>query len=321
MATSQDFVNWVCLPDRIDYRFLKYVLLAEHDSLLAFASGTTHQTIYYPEVKAFHVCLPPRDVQQKIADVLTALDDLIDSNRRRIELLEQMAQAIYREWFVRFRYPGHEEVRLVDSPIGPIPEGWGVRAFSEVGVFTNGFAFKPSHWGDFGRPIIKIKELKQGVKDDTPRCNEEEIDPKFWIEAGDLLFSWSADLGAYRWPHEPGLLNQHLFKVDPVEGMSVEFLFHALQSAIPQFWDRAQGTTMRHIKRSALSEVTTTVPCQLLVDRFTQDSAPMHRTAITLRAQSYDLAAMRDLLLPRLVTGRIDVSRLDLDAVLEGAPA
>jgi type I restriction enzyme S subunit len=126
MATSQDFVNWVC-SEELDHRFLKYVLLAEHETFLRFASGTTHQTIYYPEVKAFHVCRPPIGLQRRIADVLSAIDDLIENNRRRIELLEQMAQAIYREWFVHFRYPGHEDAALVDSSLGPIPEGWHVK--------------------------------------------------------------------------------------------------------------------------------------------------------------------------------------------------
>jgi type I restriction enzyme S subunit len=84
MATSQDFVNWVC-SEAIDYRFLKYVLLAEREAFLRFASGTTHQTIYFPEVKAFHVCLPPIDEQRAVAHILGTLDDKIELNRRRRE--------------------------------------------------------------------------------------------------------------------------------------------------------------------------------------------------------------------------------------------
>jgi len=101
MATSQDFVNWVC-SDAIDNRFLKYVLVSEHDSMLRFASGTTHQTIYYPEAKAFHVCLPPLPEQRAIANILGALDDNIELNRRMNETLESMARAIFKSWFVDF---------------------------------------------------------------------------------------------------------------------------------------------------------------------------------------------------------------------------
>ncbi len=139
MATSQDFVNWVCL-ERIDHRFLKYVLLAERSAFQRFASGTTHQTIYFPEVKAFHVCLPPLPEQRSIANILGALDDKIEIYGRMNETLEAMARALFKSWFVDFdpvranakgsdldsrisasnRFPS----RLVDSELG---EGDGTK--------------------------------------------------------------------------------------------------------------------------------------------------------------------------------------------------
>lgn len=150
MATSQDFVNWVCSPD-IDYRFLKYVLLAEHETYLSFASGTTHQTIYYPEVKAFHVCLPPVEVQRRIADVLQSFDDLIENNRRRVKVLQEMARAVYREWFVHFRFPGHEDATFADSDLGPIPEGWRASTCgAELDFVGGGTPSKkePTYWDE-----------------------------------------------------------------------------------------------------------------------------------------------------------------------------
>jgi len=265
--------------------------------------------------------MPDRCAQERIAEVLGALDDLIENNRRRVEVLEEMARAIYREWFVKFRYPGHEHVPLVDSPLGPIPDGWQSLPFSALANFVNGFAFKPAHWGTLGRPIIKIKELKNGVMSDTPRCVASEIDPKYWVEPGDLLFSWSADLGIYRWFGEPGLLNQHLFVVTAKGDLSAAFLQHALNEAMPQFWDRAQGTTMRHIKRSALTEVSTLVPSTTLVEAFTNVAEPLVQETLSLFRSTRTLVALRDLLLPKLVTGQIDVSHLDLDALTEAAIA
>ncbi len=100
MATSQDFVNWVCDPERIEYNYLKYVLVLEKRSFLRFASGTTHQTIYFPEVKAFHVSLPPLSEQKAIAHILGSLDDKIQLNRRMNATLEAMAQALFKSWFV-----------------------------------------------------------------------------------------------------------------------------------------------------------------------------------------------------------------------------
>ncbi len=101
MATSQDFVNWTCGPE-LDYRYLKYALIAEGAALLRFADGSVHQTIYFPEVKALHIALPDRREQAAIADVLSALDEKIELNRRMIETLEAMAQAIFKDWFVEF---------------------------------------------------------------------------------------------------------------------------------------------------------------------------------------------------------------------------
>lgn len=148
MATSQDFVNWVCGPE-INPHFLKYVLLLENEALWRFARGTTHQTIYYPEAKAFHVCLPPLPEQKAIARILGTLDDKIELNRRMNATLEAMARALFQSWFVDFdpvhanaagRPPGRMNEKTAslfpaafqDSALGEIPAGWTARPLSEV---------------------------------------------------------------------------------------------------------------------------------------------------------------------------------------------
>lgn len=311
------------VPISVHSDYLRYFFRSRLaiDYLEGQAVGATMPNLNAGIVTRMPVPILPLELQVMAAEVLRSLEDLIENNRRRVEVLEEMARAIYREWFVHFRYPGHEDVPLADSPLGPIPDGWDIQPFSALASFVNGFAFKPAHWGDSGRPIVKIKQLKQGVTPDTPRCDPDSIATKYWIEPGDLLFSWSADLGVYRWSDEPGLLNQHLFVVTPDGRVSVAFLHHALDGAMPQFWDRAQGTTMRHIKRSALSEVTTGLPPNELIRRFTEVVDPIDREASVLGQGTRNLARLRDLLLPKLVTGQIDVSHLDLDALTEAATA
>jgi type I restriction enzyme S subunit len=238
---------------------------------------------------------------------------LIENNLRRIEILEEMAQVVYREWFVNFRFPGYEDVALVESDSGLIPAGWELRPFAELADFVNGYAFKPAHLGVEGLPIVKIKELKSGVTSDTPRNRGDDIPEKFHIGQGELLFSWSADFVVQLWPYGPALLNQHLFRVIPVPGVSTDFLVHALRQRLPDFRARAQGTTMRHIKRSALTEVQTVLPPGPLRDAFSSLVRPMHELSRNLVMQSANLRATRDLLLPRLVSGEINVSNLDID--------
>ncbi|OIQ87228.1 EcoKI restriction-modification system protein HsdS [mine drainage metagenome] len=148
MATSQDFVNWVCGPE-LDYRYLKYVLLAERRAFLRFASGTTHQTIYYPEVKAFHIAMPALGRQRQVADVLGSLDDRIDLLRQTNATLEAIAQALFKSWFVDFdpvrakregRAPQGMDAATAalfpdgfeESELGAIPRGWRVGTLGDV---------------------------------------------------------------------------------------------------------------------------------------------------------------------------------------------
>ena len=293
-------------------RFIAYLL--ESLDLGMLVSSAAVPGINRNHLHPLRVRVPDKPRQLSIAAALGALDDLIENNRRRIGILEEMARLLYREWFAHFRYPGHEDVELVDSALGPTPEGWDVRSFADLAEFVNGFAFKPHQWLDEGHPIVKIKELKSGVTADTPRYHGAEIDKKYFIDNGSVLFSWSADLKAYVWAHGPALLNQHLFDVRPHE-ISHLFVFHALNGRMDEFQARAQGTTMKHIKRSALREVRLALPPVELRDEFESMARPMLDLQLNLSAHTQALREARDLLLPRLVSGELDVSELDLDLV------
>lgn len=306
-------------PNVVYPRFLRYWL--EGPEFLAQCAAVKSSTdmadyVNLRDQRRLRITLPTPLEQHVIGDILGGVDDLIENNRRRIELLEQMAQAIYREWFMHFRYPGHEDDTLVDSLLGPIPGEWEVRGFSDIASYTNGFAFKPTHWHRAGLPIIKIKELKNGIAMTTPRYNGDDVAPRYRIGKGDLLFSWSADLDAYLWPGEPALLNQHLFKVAPLDGVAKSWLYFALRERMDEFRSRSQGTTMKHIKRAALAEVSTVVPSPAAMTAFAQQVEALLDEILELSAAAATLESLRDLLLPKLVTGAIDVSRLDLDALL-----
>ncbi|MFN4881542.1 MAG: restriction endonuclease subunit S [Bacteroidota bacterium] len=139
----------------------------------------------------------PLPTQRKIASILTAYDDLIENNLKRIKLLEEKA-------FLRYKQIVREEKFLQ-------------KAFNEVADYLNGYPFKPDDWKDEGLPIIKIKELKAGVQNDTPRNDGENIPIKYLIENKDILFAWSASIGAYLWCSGKSILNQHIFNVKPFD--------------------------------------------------------------------------------------------------------
>jgi len=323
MATSQDFVNWVC-SDAIDYRFLKYVLLAEQAAFMRFASGTTHQTIYFPEVKAFHVCLPPLPEQRSIANILGTLDDKIELNRRMSETLEAMARALYKSWFMDFdpvrakaegRDPGLPKAvadlfpaRLVDSQLGEIPEGWEVRNLDELARFLNGLALQKYPPSD-GRslPVIKIAQLRAGNTDGADLASADLL-ADYIVEDGDVLFSWSGSLECVLWAGGRGALNQHLFKVTSAR-YPKWFCYLGVHHHLNDFRHIAAGkaTTMGHIQRHHLSDAKLVVPPKQLLRAMDAVMGPLIESTWRRQVQSRTLAAVRDVLLPKLISGELRV--------------
>jgi type I restriction enzyme S subunit len=292
-----------------DQHFIYYLFNSKpvRQQIRGSASGTKIRHTSPSRVAEVKVSVPPLPIQKRIASILSAYDELIENSQRRIKILESMARALYREWFVHFRFPGHENHPRVASPLGEIPEGWEVKPFSTIASYINGYPFKPAQLGNEGKPIIKIKELKAGIVTDTPRNTGDGIPEKYFIHDGCILFSWSADLDTYLWMSGEGLLNQHLFNVVPIEGISRTFCFHALKESMPRFRALSLGATMHHIKRSALDQVFTLLPTEPLRMHFDSLIEPMHQQLITLTKHVANLHRTRDLLLPRLLSGQIDV--------------
>ena len=296
----------------LEHRFLYYSfrnigLLRGFDQ---YFTGATIKHLPGEQLAKVEVHIPPLPIQRRIAGILSTYDDLIENSQRRIKILEEMARRLYREWFVHFRFPGHECCRLVESPLGEIPEGWEVKPFSAIASYVNGYPFKPAELGPAGKPIIKIKELKAGIVADTPRNTGDEIPGKYHIHDGDVLFLWSADLDAYLWMGGDGLLNQHLFTVLPSDAFSLAFCFHSLKESMPRFRALSLGATMHHIKRSALDQVFTVVAPAPMRNRFDVLVKPIHQQLVTISKQIQNLRQSRDLLLPRLLSGLIDIEAL-----------
>ena len=294
--------------ERINPWYLMYVLNSDwgRATIAGGVVGAAQHHFNIGVARIFPIQLPPLPVQQRIAGILSAYGELMENSQRRIRLLEAMARALYREWFVHFRFPGHENHPRVPSPLGDIPQGWEVKPFSAIASYVNGYAFKPTQLGKEGKPIIKIKELKAGIVADTPRNPGDEIAEKYNIHDGDVLFSWSADLDTYLWMGGEGLLNQHLFNVVPFDSISRAFCFHALKGSMPRFRALSLGATMHHIKRSALDQVFTLLPPAALRKRFESLVEPMHQQLITLTKHVENLRRTRDLLLPRLLSGQVE---------------
>jgi type I restriction enzyme S subunit len=167
--------------------------------------------------------LPPLEIQTQIASILSAYDDLIENNTRRIKILEAMAQMLYQEWFVHFRFPGHQKVKMVESEWGPIPEGWRVGTLSDVARITSGFAFSSKDWVDSGIPVIKIANIKDDGDVDVENVDKvvpELLTPRmrsYELSNGDILIAMTGatagKVGRVR-SRDKLLLNQRVAKMD-----------------------------------------------------------------------------------------------------------
>ncbi|MDL1942390.1 restriction endonuclease subunit S [Chloroflexi bacterium CFX2] len=293
----------------LDNTYLKYLMMSEfvQNQLLARATGTTVSGIKQTELRKINLLVPPFTTQRRIADILSALDEKIELNRQTNATLEAIAQSIFREWFVEFNFPNTTDER-VESELGMIPKGWKVLPLDEIADFLNGLAlqkFPAENEKDY-LPVIKIRELKNGVSNSSDKASRN-IQSKYIINDGDLIFSWSGTLEVRFWVGGEGALNQHLFKVTSKEYPLWLCYFWILEH-LANFRGIAEDktTTMGHIQRHHLSEALCSIPDNLTeLDKVMK---PLVDKIINLEQQSATLASLRDALLPKLMNGEIEVS-------------
>ncbi|HJQ94277.1 MAG TPA: restriction endonuclease subunit S, partial [Acidimicrobiia bacterium] len=292
------------------YYFLKTLGLERFDV------GAANPTLNRNHLHLLPISAPSVATQHKIAVVLAAYDELIKSNLRRIEILEEMAQAVYREWFVNFRIPGYEDVALVDSPLGPIPRGWelgtleaiveNVRASTKAGPHLDELPYVPIDC--IRARSFTLRESKRGA---------EAKSSLILFKESDILF------GAMR-PYF------HKVAIAPGEGVtrttcfvlrprmrtwrSFALLTMFRDETIAYATNHSRGTTIPYASwDGSLAAMTICTPTDGLLERFDTEVTPMLELARNLARQNANLQATRDLLLPRLVSGEIDVLGLDID--------
>ncbi len=266
-------------------------------------SGTSgRQRVETDVFKNIEVELPPLPEQDRIAKILGDLDAKIELNQQMNKTLEAMAQALFKEWFVDFRFPGHEKVKFVDE----LPEGWTILPLDEIADFLNGLALqKFPAVGTESLPVIKIRELNQGITDSTDKASRD-IPPQYIVNDGDVLFSWSGSLQVCLWCHGKGALNQHLFKVTSSK-YPKWFYYYWTRRHLLEFQQIAEGkaTTMGHIQRRHLSAAMTAVPLKKVLEEMGGIMAPLLDQLILNGVQMKRLSNLRDSLLPRLMAGEM----------------
>ena len=249
-----------------------------------------------------------KDDQRRIASILSSLDRKIELNNKINADLEEMAQAIFKNWFVDFE--PFKDGKFVDSELGMIPEGWKVGRLTEIASYMNGLAMQkfPPENNEDSLPVLKIKELGQGFcGTDSDRCSCN-IKDECKVHNGDVIFSWSGTLLVDVWCGGDCGLNQHLFKVTSKEYPKWFYYYwtkHHLQEFIHIAKDKA--VTMGHIKRGHLEEAMVAIPDNDSMEKAHELFEPILSKMISLRLESSRLSLLRDTLLPRLMSGELEV--------------
>lgn len=297
-------------PNKVNPRILKYYTHSKpyFDWVNSFDTGATRGNINAKTYGDMEIELPSRKVQDKIVSILSSLDRKIELNNKINADLEEMAQAIFKNWFVDFE--PFKDGKFVDSELGMIPEGWKVGRLTEIASYMNGLAMQkyPPGNNEDSLPVLKIKELGQGFcGTDSDRCSCN-IKDECKIHNGDVIFSWSGTLLVDVWCGGDCGLNQHLFKVtsnDYPKWFYYYWTKHHLQEFIHIAKDKA--VTMGHIKRGHLEEALVAIPDNDSMGKAHELFEPILSKMISLRLESSRLSLLRDTLLPRLMSGELEV--------------
>ena len=302
--------------EKVNPRILKYYTHSKpyYDWIRSFDTGGTRGNINAKTFASLPIILPPRKLQDRIASILSSLDDKIELNRRINENLEAQAQALFKSWFVDFE--PFSDGEFVESELGMIPKGWRVGSLSDIAEYINGLAmqnFRPEE-GESGLPVLKIKELGQGGFDgNSELCSPSLIGKKYIINDGDIIFSWSGTLMVKIWCGGKCGLNQHLFIVVPKETpkwFSYQWTKYHLDNFIRIAKDKA--VTMGHIKRGELDKAKVSIPNEENMGKINSLMEPIFNKIISTELESRRLATLRDTLLPRLMSGEIKVGDVTL---------
>ena len=287
-----------------------YYSLTQTIHTKALQAIAEQSTSAYPSIKSSDIGnriipLPPLDVQKKIAGVFGALDDKIELNNKINDNLEQQAQALFKSWFVDFEPFG-----------GTMPDDWKVGNLLDIADYLNGLAmqkFRPAE-NEKGLPVLKIKELRQGFCDSNSELCSLNVKNEYIVNDGDVIFSWSGSLLVDFWCGGKCGLNQHLFKVTS-KNFDKWFYFLWTKHYLEHFAFIAadKATTMGHIKREELEKAKVIIPSSECYQKMKQIMTPIYNLLISNRVENTRLSALRDALLPKLMSGEIDVSKIDIN--------
>ncbi len=317
---STEFFVYRALPGISNPGYIYYLSksdLIRQPAIKSMSGASGRQRADLESIINIAVPYHPLPAQNKIATILSAYDDLIENNLRRIKILEEMAQNLYREWFVNFRFPGHEKARFVDSPLGKIPEGWEIEYLKDISIIIMGQSPKSEFYNSVGAGL----PFHQGVANFGRRfpltkyyCTIE----KRIANKGDILFSVRAPVGRINIADRNIIIGRGLSAIRHNSGWQW-FLYHLLRYTFHEEDTIGGGTIFKSVTKSDMENIKILDPQKNMIEKFEALVLPMEEQIEVLEKKNINLRQTRDLLLPKLMPKRRSGKKANLNRWPEGA--
>lgn len=313
MCTNQGFKS-VIPNEETDSEFLYYLLKYNKDNIASQGSGTTFAEVSGKTMKEIEVMVPKEtDDQRRIASILSSLDRKIELNNKINADLEEMAQAIFKNWFVDFE--PFKDGKFVDSELGMIPEGWKVGNIGDIVEFQNGFAFSSNDFSEYGEyKIITIKSVQDGclLSEGSSKISEYPTKMPAYckLQSGDILLSLTGNVGRCCLVTEPHLLlNQRVAKIKAKESFDNSFSYSLfrLKETKELLISISRGTAQANLSPVEASKLPMVIPSEDVRKKFSMFSDSIMDKIISIHIENSRLSTLRDTLLPRLMSGEIEI--------------
>ena len=289
------------ITDRVYPRYIGYYLRTPkfRGQFMAFSTMTTRASLANNDLLNMEVELPPMDIQKNIATILSRYDSLIENYQKQIKLLEEAAQRLYKEWFVDLRFPGHENTNIVDG----VPEGWEKKKLIDLVDVQYGYAFDGHLFNskEEGTPIVRIRNIPDGYTNDY---TTEEANESYIINDGDILVGMDGIFHINTWSGGKAFLVQRACSFRPKDDSMKGFILQAIYEPIKFFENTVVGATVAHLGKKHIDSI------ELLVSKNVSLYKPFEKKfneRQTLKSQLRLLTEDRDRLLPKLMSGEIEI--------------
>ena len=306
--SSDSVLGFRAYDDISDVRFVKYCFDILQKDCKQISQGTAQDNLSWEKLSTIKFPCPPIEVQRKIADILSAYDDLIENNRKQIKLLEEAAQRLYKEWFIDLRFPGYENTPITDG----IPEGWEMNSLSSIIKLRSGFAFKSKDFcADGNFKIVTIKNVQDGVFDAKNTDAIAEIPanmPKHCVLSnGDILLSLTGNIGRVCFVvGQNFLLNQRVAKIESQYHCFAYCLFRN-KDFCDTLNNLANGAAQQNLSPVRTEQMSVLIPPASLLLKFEKTASLFLKKLQLLYESNNNLQKTRNKILPKLMNGELEV--------------